>query len=349
MRRLARRWAIAVVCFAIVALAFTSQVWIDFAYAGRKLSWGRAFAIALAGWEPWALIAPFVVALAERFPFRRDRWGRALAVHGVAAPIAAGAALAADGLLTAAIAGRGRVPFSFLKIDLAILTYAAIVGATHAVEQYRTARERKLRATELEAELARAQLETLKMQLQPHFLFNTLNTISGLMREDVEAADVMLAQLSELLRHTFDTTHAQEVPLGEEMAFLSSYLAIQQTRYGDRLHLNVDVPDAARGLLVPALVLQPLVENAIRHGFGARPGTGFVTITARAHGDCLHIEIVDDGPGPPSPVRDRYGLKNTRSRLRALYGDRASLALQRAPGGGAIVTLDLPVRAGSAS
>jgi LytS/YehU family sensor histidine kinase len=335
------RWAIAALCFTCAAVLFTGQVWVDYAYAGHRLSWTRAFGVALAEWELWTLLAPLVMFLSERVPISRGL--SSLAVHVPASVVIAAIKLILAAMLAGAIARAGRAPLSLLQVHVTLATYWAIVAATHLAEQSRLARERQLRSVQLEAELARAQVEALKMQLHPHFLFNTLNAISGLMREDVEAADVMLTQLSELLRRTFETEGVQRLPLAEEVQFLQTYLAIQQTRHGSRLRVDLDVPAACEYALVPTLILQPIVENAIRHGFSVTPGPGTIVIRAAIDRRRLHIDVMDDGPGPPEPIRDGYGLRNTRSRLRALYGDNAALAIARRREGGTLARLDLPL------
>jgi two-component system, LytTR family, sensor kinase len=215
--RAGRVWLVAGASFTAAALLFTSQVWIDFAYAGRRLSWGLALIVALIDWELWALLSPIVVWLALRFRFSRDRWAAATAIHVPCGIVVGAVKLTLEAMLTRLVLGYGRTPFSFLKIDLTLLTYWLIVAVTHVSGHYREARERERRALQLESSLARAQVEALKMQLHPHFLFNTLNTISGLMREDVEAADRMLAKLAELLRRTFETADIQELPLAREL------------------------------------------------------------------------------------------------------------------------------------
>ena len=326
----------------------TGQVWVDYAYAGRPLSWPQAFAVALADWELWTLLTPIVLWLAARVPLSRGlqagplKLVGALAIHVPASLALAIAKLALESSVVQAMIGAGRVPFSLLKLHLTLLTYWAIVAAVLYSEQQRLSRERELRAAQLQADLARAQVDALRAQIQPHFLFNTLNAIAGLMREDVEAADVMLAQLSELLRGALETQGLPEVPLSEELRLLRTYLAIQQTRHGARLQVLVDVQPETERCLVPTLILQPIVENAIRHGFAVTPGPGRLTVRAAAHGDRLVIDVLDEGPGPPDTLTDGYGLANTRSRLRALYGAAARLTLDAAAPRGALARLDLP-------
>jgi two-component system, LytTR family, sensor kinase len=336
-------WLASAGCFTTLALLFTSQVWVDYNYAGRPLTWRLAFVVALIDWELWTVLAPPVVRLTERVSFSRERWPLALAVH-VPASIAVGAAkIVVESFLISQLLGSGRGPFSFLKIHLTLLTYWSIVAVTHAARHYRRARERELRAMQLETELARAQVEALKMQLHPHFLFNTLNAVSGLMRENVEAADVMLSRLAELFQRTFETADVQEVPLRRELEFIDAYLAIQRTRYGDRLQVSVSAEGDARNALVPSLIMQPLVENAIRYGIADRPGPGRLEIDARIVDTRLIVTVANDGPPLPPIIREGYGTRNLRSRLQALYGSRAGFILKPKPGGGALAELELPL------
>jgi len=346
---LARIWLVAVACFTAAALLFTGQVWVDFAYAGRPLSWGLALAVALVDWETWALLTPAVVLLAQRFPFSRASWRVPVVVHVPAGFIIGGVKLTIEAVLTRAILGYGRTPFSFLKIYLTLLTYWAIVAVTHVARSYRDARARELRSAELETALAHAQVEALKMQLHPHFLFNTLNTIAGLMREDVEAADLMLTKLAELLRRTLETADVQEVPLEHELEFLDAYLTIQRSRYGDRLRVSIEASEQARQSIVPSLILQPLVENAIRHGIAEKPGPGRVDLDARLDNNRLVIHVSNDGPEFPPRIREGFGLRNIRSRLERLYGADASFSLLGKPGGGAVASLNFPSRLESPS
>jgi LytS/YehU family sensor histidine kinase len=210
------------------------------------------------------------------------------------------------------------------------------------MRQARARRERDLRTSQLEAELAHAQLDALRVRLQPHFLFNTLNSISALMREDVEAADVMLTRLAGLLRVTLDRSDAQESRLEDEMALVNEYIEIQRVRFADRLTVRLDVAPDTLALAVPTLVLQPLVENACRHGVSVKPGAATIAIRSSRQGDRLAIDVEDDGPGPPPIVPAGLGLDATRARLSQLYGSKASLTLARATSGGAIARLLLP-------
>ncbi len=201
------------------------------------------------------------------------------------------------------------------------LGYWAAVGVLHAVEYHREAREREVQAAALDGALRAGELQMLRAQLQPHFLFNTLQAISTLIHRDPPAADRMLTDLSDLLRTSLTSASAQEVSLADELTFLRRYIDIMCVRFGDRLEVAVDVPDDLLGATVPSLALQPLVENAIRHGMANRVDVGHVVVRARREDGRLVLAVHDDGPGPPAaPVPDGIGLANTRERLRRLYG-----------------------------
>jgi two-component sensor histidine kinase len=227
--------------------------------------------------------------------------------------------------------------------------YLAIVSVAHALYFYRRSKERERRSLELQASLARARLEALKMQLQPHFLFNAMNAIAALVHKDPEAADEMLAALSDFLRLVLATSGEQELPLQRELELVERYLAIEHARFGDRLSYQVDVPAELQPALVPAFLLQPLVENAVRHGLEPRPGAGSVSIRARRDNGHLHLEVADDGVGLPDqlPAREGIGLVNTRARLRELYQGNAQMELRS--GQGVTVEITLPYHAAHAA
>jgi signal transduction histidine kinase len=220
----------------------------------------------------------------------------------------------------------------------------------YAIEFYRTARSRELLAAQLETQLSQARLAALRSQLQPHFLFNTLNSISALMRRDVDAADEMLARLSDMLRFTLAAEGGQEVSLRDEIAMLRLYLGIMQVRFRDRLETHVEVDEALLDERVPSFVLQPLVENTLRHGVGESSAMTTIRIVAEADGEMLAMRILDDGRGLPKngSFREGIGLTNTRRRLDALYGEFGRLAVADRSGGGTEVTVWVPRRLRSA-
>jgi two-component sensor histidine kinase len=236
---------------------------------------------------------------------------------------------------------------------LNLIMYWMVVFAHLGWHYYQRFREREVQAADLRRELVEARLQALRMQLNPHFLFNTLHAISALIHEDPEAADRVVARLSELLRLSLDTSKSQEVPLSEELDFLDRYLEIEQTRFGDRLRIEKQVEPEVRNALVPYLILQPLVENAIRHGIEPREETGHLLIFARRNNGQLDLRIRDNGSGLPEPAnppaRQGIGLANTRSRLSHLYGQDYGFELVPALGGGLEARLAIPFRTHAAA
>lgn len=232
-----------------------------------------------------------------------------------------------------------------------VMFYWGIIVIEHALDYYQKLQERELKASQLEAQLAQAQLQVLKMQLHPHFLFNTLNAISALIRESPDEADEMVSRLGDLLRLTLETAGIQEVPFKKELEFLKHYLDIEQTRFQDRLKVEMVIQPETLDGLVPSMILQPLVENSVRHGVAPRPEGGCIKITAWLHHSLLRLEVEDDGPGLSgnTPLKERVGLSNTRARVRNLYGDEHGVKLRNAADGGLVVSLSIPFRTASDS
>jgi signal transduction histidine kinase len=324
---------------------------------GEPIAWGQPFAIWLAWGYAWAMLTPPILWLAARFPLERPHIARAAAVHTAASAVAVALnlglfAVAAPFVGATSTAETWLATFSTLlgsTFFLDLPAYWAVVVAAQTIRFARTARERERRALMAEARLAEARLLALRAQLQPHFLFNALNTVSVLMREDVDAADRVLVLLSGLLRRTLEAPEAHEVALRDEVAFLEIYLEIERTRFADRLSYRVDVdPDVldARG---PSLILQPLVENAIRHGVARRASPGQVEVAAGRRDGMVHMTVRDDGPGMAPGATDGVGLSNTRARLEQLYGGDHRLRLAGAEGGGLVVSLAIPYRTAGAS
>jgi two-component system LytT family sensor kinase len=308
-------------------------------------------------WYSWATLAPGILWLSRRFPLDKQSWHLSLPAHvaGVFVATTLHIAMAvATRMLTYAAIGEGTDSWRlearrmfFLNFDWEMMTYWAIVGLSHALAYHREAQTRTLKASQLETRLVEAQLQTLQRQLQPHFLFNTLNTISALMHRDVEAADSMIARLSDLLRISLQTVGVQEVTLKEELDFLSKYLEIEQTRFRDRLTVVFDVAPDTFDALVPNLMLQPLVENAIKHGIGPRPAPGTITIGARRVGAMLELVVQDNGVGLSaarlSDFNRGIGLSNTRSRLEHLYGSGHRFEFRQPAEGGLLVLIAIPL------
>jgi two-component system, LytTR family, sensor kinase len=223
------------------------------------------------------------------------------------------------------------------------LYYWIILGVQAAFVYQRMYQEQRLASAELEGRLSEARLEALRLQVHPHFLFNTLNAISAFVRADPDRAQRMIAKLGELLRRTLEGGTSAELPLARELELLAPYLEIQQIRFGERLVIEVDVPDGTGDALVPALMLQPLVENAVEHGVRRTREGARVRLTAERAGDRLRLEIADNGPGPAGGT-DGVGLANTRARLAGLYGEAYRFELRPMETGGTIVTIELPYR-----
>lgn len=318
----------------------------------------------IAWWAPWLVLVPVIGWFSSRWSLLGPRRVTAGLLHlGLSVLTAPMHILAVAGLMSLAPVSRAQWPGiaevtsrllqAFLLLD--VVTYIAVAAVMHALE-YAALLERRaieastlaLRTSELERALTTATLDALRAQLNPHFLFNTLNSIAGLVRGgERERAVAMIAQLGDLLRETLGTGSVQEVTLSQELAILDSYLAIEETRLRDRLRVEICVEPALEQVMVPSLLLQPLVENAIRHGIGSWPQGGLVRVSASRENDRILL-AVDDEPREPLPVRseapvDGVGLGNTRRRLRELYGDQARLTLEFLPHGGCRSQVTLPL------
>jgi hypothetical protein len=357
-------WAIAALLAALGSLVYATHLYLYHRLQGQADSFPQEVAEAAVHFGAWAALVPFVLTTGRRWELLDRRWPSRLLLHfGLGLAIALAQLILHTLLDQVLIHGRtdGAMFFDagrrfFVRTYYAnVVVYFALVLGFGGMTWARRRRERE---AELERHLAHAQLDALRQQLQPHFLFNALNAISTLIPEDPAAAQRMVARLADLLRNALDQRNAVEIPLWRELEIASSYLAIEQVRFGDRLSVMLDVPATARHALVPGLLLQPLLENAVRHGLAARPGPGTIEVTARVDDSRLNLRVVDRGVAPRDdasrPVRDigsdesgkgggRIGLGNVRARLRHLYGDAQHLELS--PGAdGTVVEVSLPLR-----
>lgn len=340
---------------------FAAQSYINNSYFGRPIAWGRTLIVWLSCAYIWALLTPLIIGLARRFPIERGHYVRALLAHLIYGTLLSLLQLTIYIFIHQLLLGDPQRPFSPLRefqnifiaeFHASLLIYWSVVGLCHAYDYYSRYHERERRAAQLELEashletqLARAQLDALRMQLHPHFLFNTLNTISVLMQEDVSAANRMLLRLSELLRLALKNAGTHEVSLREEIEFLRSYLEIEQTRFQDRLKVRLEIEPEALEAQVPNLILQPLVENAMRHAVAVRATESTVEIRAGRNNGQLEIQVRDDGPGLDEEnggAAGGIGLSNTRARLDKLYGAAHRFRLSKAQGGGLLVTISIP-------
>ena len=355
------RWLAYVTGWTLFALFFLSEDVSRSLYQGRAVEWRGYLVVWLTTAGAWALLALAVWHLAGRFPIERQRWWRSIAFHLAGSLIFA----LVEEAIFAAITPRFGLPWfkpsfvatfrAVLPIDfhLNLIMYWLIVGGQHTVSYYRRYHERErlaarleLRASELQNQLGQARLDALKMQLRPHFLFNTLNAIVVLVRQGrTREADQMLTNLSELLRLSLASDQEQEIPLRAEIDFLQLYLDIEQVRFHDRLAVEMSFEPDTMDAAVPCLILQPLVENAIRHGIAKTASGGRVSVRSRLVDSMLEIQVYNDGPSISAPANSNsvgVGLSNTRARLRELYQNQQSLRVEAAPGGGVMATVILP-------
>jgi sensor histidine kinase YesM len=336
----------------VMQFACAIAVFIGLCYAvqmriveGKEFSWKTAIIQHISFWIIWGLLAGPIAWLVHRFPIARGRSKNALyhlAASALASPLHSLLYYLVSYVTYQQPAYMLMPHFVLAGFLRGIIYYWLIVAISHALDYYVQYEEKALAASQLESQLAQAQLQALKMQLHPHFLFNTLNSISALLRHDVETADLMIERLGDFLRMTLDNPGAQDVTLKEELDFLSCYLSIEKIRLQDRLDTQIDVEPQVLDARVPNLILQPIVENAIRHGIAPRSTPGRVEIAARRHRSMLLMCVRDNGPGIRSPNGEGVGLSNTRARLARLYGSGYRFELENAPEGGLVVTLEIP-------
>lgn len=337
-----------------VFLGFLIANQIFFGMRDHHHSWWRLFLWQAGSCAVWTPLVPLVLALARRFPLRLRL--RPLLVHGLAAVLLAAVHLVPVTLLTLALDPYRPVAeatsftgeYEFLMehwFGQDVMIYVALLALAAILDFRNRQRDRRLRESVLEAELARAQLRALRLELQPHFIFNALNAVVGLLRsDDPERAEKMLIGLSELLRRTLEDRERQLVPLDEEMRLAQLYLDIEQIRFCDRLEVELRTEPGTEKVPVPSLLLQPLVENAVRHGVARRIGSGRVAVSAARRSDRLVLRVTDDGPGLESTAGRGVGLDNVASRLEAHYGADWRLDLREVVGGGTEVSIEVPIR-----
>jgi two-component system, LytTR family, sensor kinase len=364
----ARPFRLLLVGATVLALLTAAQHWVVMQLESTPPSWktvGHALKKEAPAWYLWVLVSPLVFWLVRRIPLRRGRLALAIPAHvviGLALVLVHQGAVLVVQRLVGFPVGDGSLLRLYAdsivyRVLLGLLGYAILFGAVLAIDYYNRLQEREIAAAELGRQLAEARLQALRMQLNPHFLFNTMNTIAMLVRHgDNGQAVRMLADLSDILRHVLVDSPPMETPLRDELRFTERYLDLERVRFRDRLTTVVEVTPEAANALVPTLVLQPLVENAIKHGIARRVRAGRLAIGARRLGPLLELTVEDDGPGPgggrdgvtPASgiaiTSNGIGLANTASRLAQLYGERAELRLETSPRGGAIARVTLPFR-----
>ena len=342
------------VFWTLVGLAFASQFYLSSTLLGRSITWGQAISYSLGDRYVWAFLSVPILMLARRFPPEGGAPWRTAGIHLVAALVASLVYVVVRSLVGQVHSLLIDEPVTFAEIfrpllvktfPFNLLVYGVIISISHAIDYYRKYHERTVHTLELEKHLAEARLQALLRQLKPHFLFNTLNGIASLMHSDVDAADRMLVRLGELLRLTMSHPGQPLTRLRDEIAFIEKYLEIERIRFRDRLSVSYDFEPAALEAEVPSLILQPLVENAIRHGIEPHARSGHLELSARRTPEFIELIVRDNGAGQPPGgfTRVGIGIGNTRARLTELYGERHRFELANHPDGGLVVRVILPV------
>jgi hypothetical protein len=349
-------WIAAIWCAG--ALFDASQTLLTMHAVGVGKAWLRPFFIVFVSWLPWALATPFVIDLARRWPIVRGEIFKAMSLHLAAFAAISVTAEAWSALLRVIFDPWHRSsPPTFVnawstllveQLMTFVIVYALILMATYVVDSREKMARQMTETARLNEELSRAQLAVLRGQMDPHFMFNTLNSIASLVYDQRgDAAIGMIVGLSEFLRRALEDSHRAQVTLREEVEYLQRYIDIQKVRFGDRLRVSVDIPDALMATQVPNLLLQPLVENAIKHGVSKRRSGGEIRVSGMCRDGALRLTVYNDGPWAQEDLAvapHRVGLGNLRTRLQILHGDRSELLLQPAEAGGLEVIVTLPLR-----
>jgi signal transduction histidine kinase len=338
----------------LLGISFALSTYLGARQDNVQISWERILSGYLADFYLWGMLSPLIFLLARRFELRQH-FPRNVLVHIGASVVLSGFVISAAAPLvwylgyvntarnpTLAILWRNNA-FSAYYFHQGLTIYWTTLVVAHALYYYRGLRQREAQTARLTAELAQAQLQALKMQIHPHFLFNTLNSIAALLHKDVEAADRMIARLGDFLRLTLKSSDAPIVDFQQELEFLKCYLDIEHIRFQDRLTVDLDIDPNALTAMVPNLILQPIVENAVRHGVARQTNPGHITIRARREGERLIVRVEDNGPGLQAKSNGSgIGISNTRARLEQFYGSDFRFQIANSTERGASVTLDVP-------
>ncbi|HEX6280337.1 MAG TPA: histidine kinase, partial [Pyrinomonadaceae bacterium] len=339
-------------------LFFASQFALQNQLSENPISFWRILSWQLVSGYAWFAVSPAIFWLSKRYPFEDGKWKTSVPIHVASSIVVSLTVLAIDTYILPKLGYLARFQLTsfwetykilfFVNFHFSIAIYWGVVAIHQAILYYRKYRERELKTSQLEARLAQSRLQVLKMQLHPHFLFNTLNAISELVHRDPDRADRMLTDLSDLLRMSFENLEVQEIPLKQELEFLRKYLEIEETRFHDRLRVRMEIAPDTLDASVPNMILQPLVENAIKHGISPKAEGGHINVGAVRNNGTLELTISDDGIGiggeSIKAIGEGVGLSNTRRRLKHLYGDSHRFELKPEGESGVSVRLDIPYR-----
>lgn len=337
--------------FGALTLLTAAQGYLSRKASGEAAPLGDVLAVGAAAWVGWLALAPLIIALGRRVPFTRATWLRATAVHAAAMTVCYVLSVTALIWISLTLLSptetmtREMITRTLLtssRLSLAIFTYVTILALDHVLLTREALRLRELQASRLEASATQARLDALAARLEPHFLFNALQSVSALVDQDPTRARTMLAQIGDLLRDALAAPESGDVPLREEVRLLARYLTIEETRFADRLRVAWAIAPDTEAVMVPRFVLQPVAENALRHGLAVRPEGGQLRISAARHADRLRLVVWNDGAELPHTPSEGVGLATTRERLAARYGAAASLTLRAADGGGVETVIEVP-------
>ena len=352
------RWRWIAAIWTAGGLVDASQTILVMHAEGKHHAWLPLFGTELVSWLPWALATPLVIQLARRFPVTRGTNMRTVGVHLLAFVVLSAVAEGWSAMLQVLVnPWNNRKWPTFLdpwtesliyQVVTFLIAYALILTVTYVIDARESMARQATEAARLNEELSKAQLAALRRQIEPHFMYNTLNSIAGLVRDHRNDTAVgMIVGLSEFLRRSTEDSHRSQVALVEEVEYLQRYLDIQKARFGERLRISLDIPAELLRAQVPNLLLQPLVENAIKHGISKRVAGGTVRVAGACHNGNLCLSVYNDGPPLPAlldATQTGVGIKNLRTRLRILHGSESELQLRQADPGGVEVLVTLPFR-----
>ena len=341
-------WIGGLVLWTALALLSASERALWLLYRNLPIDWVRITTYSIADWYACGVFIPLLVIATRRWPIDRQHLASRLPLHFAMLLGVSLGKIALFQQIRPFLPGTNDSPLAEMLAGGTIgemIAFGSVAGVLHAAEFHQRFREREALSLQLQARLSDAQLRALRAQLNPHFLFNTLNAATALLHRDPDAADAKLTRLGELLRLTLRADPDHETPLREEIEFLDRYVAIMRIRFADRVTIRTLVDAGVSEALVPSFILQPLVENAFEHGVGRLQRPGSIDISAHASGEALVLVVRDDGPGPMEASRGLgVGLTNTRQRLAELYGAAGGLTLTARAGGGTVVEVRLPLR-----